>query len=132
MRECTTYVYIVASKSRTLYTGMTNRLKQRITEHKSGEIEGFSKKYRCHRLVYYERCTGPLDAISREKQLKSWRREKKIALIEKDNPTWVDLSEIWFKPVERYKWTQEELAVKAAYLLRMKREQNPDSEEPQK
>ncbi len=83
MREYHSYVYIVSSRSRTLYIGMTNRIEGRIAEHKSGTFRGFSKDYNCHRLVYLERCSGPSAAILREKQLKGWRREKKIALIEK-------------------------------------------------
>lgn len=110
MREYECYVYIVASRSRTLYIGMTSRLQARIADHQSGVFEGFSKDYRCTRLVYFELCTGPTGAILREKQLKGWTRAKKIALIEKINPTWVDLSEAWGKPVESYRWTPEELA----------------------
>ena len=64
-------------------------------EHKSGEFEGFASKYGCTRLVYYERYDQVLRAISRGKQLKGWRREKKIALIEKLNPRWEDLAESW-------------------------------------
>ncbi|MEZ2347298.1 GIY-YIG nuclease family protein [Terriglobus sp. RCC_193] len=97
------YVYILASKSRTLYIGMTTNLDGRILEHKAGTLEGFSKDYNCTRLVYYEVCGGPLAAISREKQLKGWRREKKIALIEKVNPTWEDLAEDLGKPVQSYR-----------------------------
>ena len=110
MREYECYVYIVASRSRTLYIGMTSRLQARIADHQNGVFEGFSKDYRCTRLVYFERCTGPTGAILREKQLKGWTRAKKIALIEKSNPTWVDLSEAWSKPLESYAWTQEESA----------------------
>lgn len=106
--EC--YVYIVASRSRTLYIGMTSRLQARIADHQNGVFKGFSKDYRCTRLVYSERCTGPAGAILREKQLKGWTRAKKIALIGKANPTWVDLSEAWGKPVEPYRWSREELA----------------------
>ncbi len=105
MREYECYVYIVASRSRTLYIGMTSRLQARIADHQNGVFEGFSKDYRCTRLVYFELCTGPTGAILREKQLKGWTRAKKIALIEKINPTWVDLSEAWGKPVESYRWT---------------------------
>ena len=88
-------VYIVASRGGTLYIGMTNDLEVRIREHKSGEIEGFASKYKCTRLVYFERFDNVLKAISREKQLKGWRRSKKIALIEKLNPRWEDLAENW-------------------------------------
>ena len=110
MRTYESYVYIIASRSRTIYIGMTNRLRARIEEHKAGTFEGFSKDYRCTRLVYLERCNGPTAAILREKQLKGWRREKKMALIEQTNPTWTNLSEAWKKPLPTYKWTKEELA----------------------
>ncbi|MGI4756539.1 MAG: GIY-YIG nuclease family protein [Janthinobacterium lividum] len=110
MHEYECYVYIVASLSRTLYIGMTGRLQARIADHQNRAFEGFSKDYRCTRLVYFERCTGPTAAILREKQLKGWTRAKKIALIEKANPTWVDLSDAWSQPVGRYRWAPEELA----------------------
>ncbi len=89
------FVYIVSSNSGTLYIGITNDIERRMREHKSGEFEGFASKYGCTRLVYYERYDQVLRAISREKQLKGWRREKKIALIEKLNPRWEDLAESW-------------------------------------
>ena len=89
------WVYIMASLSGTLYIGMTNDLDVRVRQHKAGEIEGFSKKYRCTRLVYFESFENVLKAISREKQLKGWRRSKKIGLIEKMNPRWEDLAEKW-------------------------------------
>ena len=87
------WVYIVASSSGTLYIGITNDLARRIREHKSGEFEGFASKYHCNRLVYYEKFDNVLKAISREKQLKGWRREKKITMIEGTNPRWEDLAE---------------------------------------
>ncbi|MFZ3342964.1 MAG: GIY-YIG nuclease family protein [Terriglobales bacterium] len=87
--------YIVCSRSGTLYIGMTNNLYRRILEHKSGEIEGFAGKYHCDRLLYYEGFDDVLKAIAREKQLKGWRRSKKIALIESTNPRWEDLAEKW-------------------------------------
>lgn len=89
------WAYIVASRTGTLYIGVTNNLERRIWEHKAGEIDGFSRKYQCDRLVYYEAFDQVLDAIAREKQLKGWRREKKIALIESHNPRWDDLAEKW-------------------------------------
>ena len=89
------WVYILSSRSGTLYVGITGYLNRRITQHKIDTIEGFTKKYQCHRLVYYESYQDVLVAIAREKQLKRWRREKKIALIEKLNPRWQDLAESW-------------------------------------
>jgi putative endonuclease len=87
------WTYIVASRTGTLYIGMTNNLYVRVLQHKSGEIEGFSSKYHCDRLVYWESFDEVLKAINREKQLKGWRRSKKIALIEFRNPRWEDLGE---------------------------------------
>jgi putative endonuclease len=77
------------------YIGITNDLQVRVQQHRAGEIEGFSSKYRCTRLVYFESFDNVLKAISREKQLKGWRRSKKIALIEEANPRWQDLAEKW-------------------------------------
>jgi putative endonuclease len=88
--------YIVASRSHTLYIGMTGDLLKRIFEHKRRRHSGFSAQYNCNRLVWFERHTSPEGAIAREKQLKGWIRAKKIALIEKSNPTWNDLSEGWY------------------------------------
>ncbi len=89
------WVYIVSSSSGTLYTGMTNNIERRAWEHKSGDFEGFASKYHCNRLVYFESFDEVVPAINREKQLKGWRREKKIALIETVNPRWQDLAEKW-------------------------------------
>ena len=88
-------VYILASRSRVLYIGVTNDLARRVAEHRQGLVEGFSKKYGVDRLVFYEETPDIRSAIAREKQLKSWRREKKIALIKGSNPTWRDLTEDW-------------------------------------
>jgi putative endonuclease len=86
------YVYILASKRNgTLYIGMTNSLLRRVAEHKSGVVEGFTKKYGVHRLVWYEVAHTPLAAITREKQLKKWNRAWKVRLIEAKNPDWNDL-----------------------------------------
>ena len=88
--------YIVASRSHTLYIGVSGNLLKRVFEHKQRKHAGFSAKYNCNRLVWFERFTGPEGAIAREKQLKGWSRVKKIALIERDNSTWNDLSEGWY------------------------------------
>ena len=87
------YVYIVTNNSRTIYIGLANNLSRRIYEHKSKLIEGLTKKYNIHKLVYFEVFNNPDEAIRREKQLKGWLRKKKIALIESTNPEWKDLSE---------------------------------------
>ena len=92
------FVYILASKSRTLYIGITNNLEIRIREHRNGTYGGFTSDYNVHRLVYYEQFQWVDAAISREQQLKRWRREKKVTLIEIENPTWEDLPAEWGKP----------------------------------
>lgn len=92
------YVYILASRSRVLYVGVTSHLAQRVREHRSGDFGGFTADYKIHRLVYFERFVDVRAAISREKQLKRWRREKKVALIERENSTWEDLSAAWREP----------------------------------
>jgi putative endonuclease len=76
---------------------MTNNLRRRVFEHKNGFIKGFSKQYRCHRLVYYESFDDVTKAIDREKQLKRWNRAKKAWLIERRNSTWEDLAAEWFE-----------------------------------
>ena len=89
----TYYVYILANQfNDVFYVEVTNNLERRITEHQSGLIEGFTKKYRVHKLVYFESCHDVKAAIAREKQLKNWNREKKRFLIERMNPEWKDLS----------------------------------------
>lgn len=86
------YVYILASKRNgTLYIGVTNDLMQRVYEHKNDLIDGFTKKYGVHRLVYYEQYDDVVNAIQREKRLKKWNRQWKIELIEKENLEWKDL-----------------------------------------
>jgi putative endonuclease len=97
------YVYIMASRSRTLYIGFTNNLEQRVWQHKNDIFDGFSKQYQCHRLVYFERYATALVAIAREKQLKRWSRAKKMVLVNKVNPTWEDLSVEWGKPVDPFR-----------------------------
>ncbi len=87
------FVYILASKSGVLYVGVTNHLDRRIVEHRLKMVDGFSAKYNVTRLVYYERLGDIRGAIAREKQIKGWLREKKIALIESVNPSWKDLAE---------------------------------------
>jgi putative endonuclease len=86
-------VYILASRSRNLYTGVTNDLQRRIVEHRDGLVPGFTSKYNISRLVHFEVFGDVRYAIAREKEIKAWRREKKIWLIERDNPTWEDLAQ---------------------------------------
>jgi putative endonuclease len=90
------YAYIVASRSRTLYVGVTGNLSLRVFQHKEKTYEGFSATYNCNRLVWFDRFGDVSHAIDREKQLKGWSRIKKIRLIEMANPTWEDLSEGWY------------------------------------
>jgi putative endonuclease len=87
------HVYILASASGVLYTGVTNGLERRVVQHKEELCEGFTKKYEVKRLVYFEGFGDVRDAISREKQIKGWRREKKLALIRGMNAKVRDLSE---------------------------------------
>ncbi len=89
------FVYILASPSRTLYTGVTSDLARRVYEHKQKLIPGFTSRYNVGLLVYFETFNTPQEAIAREKQIKGWVRRKKIALIEESNPSWQDLSEAW-------------------------------------
>ena len=85
------YVYILASKKNgTLYTGVTSELIKRVWEHKSEFVEGFTKKYKVHTLVYYESTTDVHEAIKREKNIQAWKREWKLRLIEENNPDWKD------------------------------------------
>jgi putative endonuclease len=85
-------IYIMANKYRgTIYTGVTSDLIKRVHQHKQAQISGFTKRYGCHYLVYYELCECMISAIEREKQIKAGSRKKKLMLIEKTNPKWQDL-----------------------------------------
>ncbi len=85
-------VYILSSqKNGTLYIGFTDNLRRRVWEHKNKKVDGFSKKYEIHHLVYFEVHNNPESAITREKQIKKWNRSWKIELIQKKNPEWKDL-----------------------------------------
>jgi putative endonuclease len=98
MRSPKTYfVYIMTTRSKTLYTGVTNNLIRRVREHKIGTGSSFTAKYKIDRLVYFERFEDIHNAIEREKQIKGWLRVKKIALIVSVNPAWRDLSQAWFE-----------------------------------
>ena len=90
------YVYILTNWSnKVLYTGITNNLEKRLYEHKNKLVKGFTEKYNVYKLVYFDSTTDVKAAIAREKQIKSWTRLKKNALIESVNPQWVDLSDTW-------------------------------------
>lgn len=89
------FVYIVASPSWTIYIGVTNNLERRMYEHKQKLFPGFTKKYGADRLVFMEDFSSIHDAIAREKELKGWRRARKVELIEAENPKWRDLAHDW-------------------------------------
>ena len=76
-----------------MYVGVTNDLERRLYEHQRGLVEGFTKRYHVHKLVYYETYSNPTDAIAREKEIKGWRRERKNRLVERSNPLWRDIQE---------------------------------------
>jgi putative endonuclease len=97
-REKCYYVYIVASRSRVIYIGMTGFLMARVLQHRAGDGGEFTREYRVHRLVYYEVFQSVGKAIARETEMKKWRRQKKVELIHKENPTWEDLAAGWGGP----------------------------------
>jgi putative endonuclease len=88
---------MASKKNGTIYIGMTNDLIKRVYAHKNDLVEGFTKKYGVHQLVYYEKTEEAKSAIQREKQLKKWNRSWKIELIEKMNPEWKDLYDEWMR-----------------------------------
>lgn len=91
------YVYLSTNwNNMVMYVGMTNNLERRMYEHKNKLVEGFTKKYNIDRLVYFEETSDVNAALSREKEIKKWRREKKDSLVLSSNPEWKDLSEEWF------------------------------------
>ena len=91
------YVYIMASHRGTLYTGVTNNLARRAYEHRNKLTGGFTAKYNVSKLVYYESTEDVTSAIGREKQIKAWRRSKRVALIEAANSYWIDLAQDWYE-----------------------------------
>lgn len=105
MRRHRYFVYIIASLGRLLYTGMTNNLTKRVGDHKEGTLEGFTSHFRECRLVYWESFDDVRKAIDREKQVKRWRREKKIRLIETFNRDWHDLSLTWGREATTTAWS---------------------------
>ena len=102
------FVYIMGSLSGTLYIGVTSTLQKRVFQHRFHRLEGFTDKYDVERLLYCESYDDVYRAIAREKQLKGWKRAKKIALIQSMNPHWVDLAREWFP------WMKEELKSRGA------------------
>ncbi len=96
MDERLYFTYIIASRSRTLYVGVTSDLRRRVFQHKQKTHPGFTARYNCNRLVWFESFSEVSAAIQREKEIKGWTRARKIAVIEGGNPTWEDLSEQWY------------------------------------
>jgi len=90
------YIYFMSNRSRTLYAGVTGNIRKRVYEHKTGAVEGFTSRYRLDRLVYWEKFQYVRNAIAREKQIKRWKRVKKVQLVVSMNPTWKDLAADWF------------------------------------
>jgi len=93
---CDPCTYILASASKTLYTGVTSDVFQRVYQHRNPTQRTFASQYLVNRLVWYEKHSSMDDAIRREKEIKRWRREKKVALIEASNPAWDDLAATWY------------------------------------
>jgi putative endonuclease len=87
----------MTSRSGTLYVGLTSNIKRRVDQHKKHSVPGFSDKYNVERLLYFETLGDPVSAVRREKQLKAWRREKKVKLIDSLNPNWNDISQGWYE-----------------------------------
>ena len=92
------FVYILASRSGVLYTGVTRDLLRRVHQHRDGSIPGFTRRYRVTRLVYFEETTSARAAFARERQIKGWSRGRKLELIEATNGGWIDLALDWFPP----------------------------------
>jgi len=102
------YTYILASQRRVLYIGVTSNIEQRVFQHKVHAFGGFTAKYNVTNLVYFERYESVMTAIRREKEMKAWRREEKIRLMEAANPKWRDLSYGWY---QRHRYQPESRAV---------------------
>ena len=88
-------LHLTNKRSTTLYIGITNNIQRRLHQHRYGEVKGFTKRYELNRLVWLEHFRNVNDAIACEKKLKGWRRSRKIALIERTNPRWLDMSDDW-------------------------------------
>ncbi len=115
----TYYVYILSSQRRVLYIGMTSNVEQRVFQHKTHAFPGFTSKYNVTSLVYFERHSDVMAAIRREQEMKDWRREEKVRLIELDNPKWKDLSYGWY---QRHRYQPDA----SAYQRSQSKEQGQD------
>ena len=100
-------VYILTNRSGTLYVGMTNDLGRRLEQHRARAVSGFTAKYRLDRLIHVELYPTPREAMARERQIKGWRRARKIALIESENPQWRDLAERYLSHEKREEGTPQ-------------------------
>jgi putative endonuclease len=112
MRDHDYWVYILTNnRCATLYIGITNNITRRLSQHRYGDVDGFTKRYRLNRLVWIEHFRDVHDAIACEKKLKGWRRSGKIALIEQTNPRWLDLSDNWEQQPKLYdrSWDTDEI-----------------------
>ena len=115
------YVYIMSSRSSTLYIGSAHDLMKRVLEHKYKVVDGFTKRYSINRLVYFEACETVEASINREKQLKGWTRAKKIALIESINPEWKDLSSEFMTPFDEKEISEKPVIKRGSINLNRKR-----------
>ena len=97
MRRRQFFIYILASDSGVLYSGVTNDLHRRLFQHRSGVFGGFTTRYRVYKLVWWETTEDPRAAIAREKQIKAWSRKKRVSLVTAQNPGWQDLAADWFQ-----------------------------------
>lgn len=103
------YVYIMTNATRTLYTGVTNNIYRRVSEHKQAKVPGFTAKYHIKRLVYVEVTDNVESALVREKQIKGWKRDRKVKLIESVNPDWKDLSMDWYEEPQTLRLAQGDI-----------------------
>ena len=123
-------VYILANRSRNLYVGVTGNLERRLIEHRDGLVAGFTTRYRIFRLVEFEVFGDVTAAIAREKEIKGWRPEKKIRLIERANPTWADLAERL--PTVYGRGAEEKAGIGAEAEAKQKQRQNQKQNQNQK
>ena len=108
------WVYILTSRSGVLYVGVTNDLERRMWEHKNKRVPGFTARYNVDRLVFLESFPDAVQAIEAEKRIKGWKREKKVALVESQNPQWKDLSAEWDQPPQLTRAPREVVSIPSA------------------
>jgi putative endonuclease len=122
------HVYLLSSRSHVLYTGVTNNLMSRIGQHRERRVSSFTAKYRVHRLVHFETFNEVHSAIAREKQIKSWTREKRAELIQASNPSWIDLAGDWFPSYPRKAGPSASLGVTISVSDVKKEPRKPNAE----